>query len=304
MKVVLRVIDPQCDFTLNEGNKWGLPKGSLFVEGADDDMPRLATFIEDVGDKLDSIEVTLDSHHDVDISHPAWWVDDNGEAPPPITTMSYDEDQDVFVGELAPWEGGGTRNYHTRKLGNVPFGQALVGKEMSYHAYSAWYLKQLVANARYPHVIWPPHCRIGSIGTAVHPDVMESLTNWATKRVRTVNFVTKGSNPFTEHFSAVKAEVPLPFDPGTQINIGLVRSMETADLSFWAGEALSHCLSNSASDTIAEFADPELVKKMVLLSDACSNVTGFESFGDQFIKDMVAKGMKVMTCAEAAKLLK
>lgn len=34
-------------------------------------------------------------------------------------------------------------------------------------------------------------------------------------RQRNVQFVNKGSNPWTEHYSAVQAEVPDPADAGT-----------------------------------------------------------------------------------------
>ena len=52
MKIHLVVIDPQNDFTT--------PQGSLFVQGADQDMSRLALMVKRLGRKLDDIHITMD----------------------------------------------------------------------------------------------------------------------------------------------------------------------------------------------------------------------------------------------------
>ena len=81
-KVHLLVIDPQNDFcdipvaeqpadTSAAGSKKLAP--ALPVTGADQDMKRLAAFIDRAGDKLFDIHVTLDSHNPIDIAHPTWW---------------------------------------------------------------------------------------------------------------------------------------------------------------------------------------------------------------------------------------
>jgi nicotinamidase-related amidase len=110
--------------------------------------------------------------------------------------------------------------------------------------------------------------------------------------------VTKGSNPWTEHFSAVRAEVPDPEDPSTQINRAFVQSLEVADLVAWTGQALSHCLANTFRDAAEVFSDPAIISKMVLLTDATSNVATFEKYGDDFIRDMKAKGMRTSTTTD------
>jgi len=294
MRIDLVIIDPQDDFLT----------GSLAIPGASEDMDRLATFIGDVASHLSSVHVTLDQHHALDSSHPYWFADDNGEPAPPITIMTYDESQDVFVGTLLD---GSTRTFRARKLGNIPtqMAQAICGRpKMSYQAYTAWYVKQLTASGRYPHCIWPEHCLIGSAGAQVHKGVFDAVGAWAERHVTTVNFVAKGSNPFTEHFSAVKAEVPLPNDPSTQVNTRWVQTLERADLIYLAGEGLSHCVANSGRDTVAEFSDSSFAKKIVLLTECSSNVPGFEKYGDEFITEMAALGMRSMTCAEAVASLR
>ena len=161
------------------------------------------------------------------------------------------------------------------------------------------YLEALEAGGRYPHVVWPEHCLIGTEGHAVHPKLMEALREWE-ERFALVDFVTKGSNPWTEHFSAVQAEVPDPEDPGTQVNTALVRTLEDADVVLLAGEASSHCLANTVRDIAAHFADPRWVKKLVLLEDATSPVPGFESYATDFVRDMTALGMSIDTTARFA----
>jgi nicotinamidase/pyrazinamidase len=279
MKIHMLAIDPQIDFT--DAN------GSLFVPGGHEDMERLASFIGDITPKLDRLHITLDQHHDIDISHPYWYADENGDPAKPITIMSYDASKDVFVG-FCPIDGS-TVEYRTRKQG--------------LHKHTRSYIEALSATGRYAHTVWPEHCRIATPGANMHPAIEEAQRNWARSKVSTVNFVAKGSNPFTEHFSAVQAEVPQPNDPSTQTNTDLVTTLEDADLVFVGAEALSHCVANTVRDIIAAFSDPAYAQKIVLLTDCCSNVPGFEAQGDQFLKDMKAVGMKAMTAADARALI-
>src|SRR6478736_2123128 len=81
----------------------------------------------------------------------------------------------------------------------------------------ALYVKSLAAGKRYVLVIWPEHCLIGTIGHAVAPVLNDALAKWQDKNFGMIDFVTKGSNPFTEHYSVVKADVPDAGDPTTNI---------------------------------------------------------------------------------------
>jgi nicotinamidase-related amidase len=259
MKVHLLVIDPQRDFCN--------PNGSLFVAGADKDMDRLATMVRRLNRKLDDIHVTMDSHRKVDISHPMWWKDSAGKHPSPFTMITV---SDVESGRWTTTQPGA----YTRSLK---------------------YLRALDAGKRYPHVIWPEHCLIGDEGHSLHAGLSEALHEWEHNRFAMVEFVTKGSNPWTEHFSAIQAEVPDPEDPSTQVNTGLIRTLEEADIVLLAGEALSHCLANTARDIVKNFVDPKYTKKLVLLTDASSNVTGFDKYGTDFVSELVNLGMQTST---------
>lgn len=263
-KIHLVVIDPQNDFCN--------PNGSLYVPGAENDMKRLGGMVSRLKGKIADIHVTLDSHRRVDISHPMWWKDSSGKRPDPFTIITA---EDVKQGKWTT-------------------------TQPSFFGRSKKYLEDLEATGRYPHVIWPEHCLIGDEGHNIVPELSAAIHEWE-EQFAQADFITKGSNPWTEHFSGVKAEVPDPEDPSTQVNTGLIQTLEEADIILLCGEALSHCLLSTVEDIVNEFSDPAYVAKMVLLQDACSVIPdppGTTLFSDKvgaFLKDMQAKGMKLST---------
>jgi nicotinamidase-related amidase len=113
-----------------------------------------------------------------------------------------------------------------------------------------------------------------------------------------VNFVTKGSNVWTEHYSAVAADVVDPSDPSTQLNTDFVKVLMEADTIAIAGEASSHCVKNTVEGVADAFGDDNLISKLVLLKDATSPVPGFENLEEKFIKEMTARGMRVSTTVD------
>jgi nicotinamidase-related amidase len=258
----LLVIDPQNDFCS--------PTGSLYVTGADKDMDRLASMVHRLSPKLEDIHVTLDSHRKIDISHPIWWKDSSGAHPAPFTIIKKDDLKNGIWATTKP-------GMYARTLA---------------------YLEQLEATQRYPHCIWPEHCIIGDEGHNIWPALATAIHEWE-DRFAVPDFITKGSNPWTEHFSGVRAEVPDPEDPSTHINTGLIQTLEEADIILLAGEALSHCLANTVRDIAANFSDSRYIEKMVLLTDASSSVTGFEQYGIDFVNEMTAKGMQISTTVDS-----
>jgi nicotinamidase/pyrazinamidase len=270
-QIHLLIIDPQndfCDIPVTEQPADPLANGlklapALPVTGADQDMKRLAAFIDRVGNKLSDIHVTLDSHNPMDIAHPTWWSNATGQRPAPFTVIT---SKDIAAGL---WR---SRNP--------------VLQERSRH-----YVEQLEAAQRYALVVWPEHCLIGHWGHNVHTAVAQSLDAWACQKLDVVDYVTKGSNPFTEHYSAVQAEVPDPSDPGTLLNSRLIRTLSEADVVIVAGEALSHCVANTVRDIGNNFGEDN-IEKLVLLTDCCNSVGGFEQLGADFVAEMRARGMK------------
>ena len=271
MQIELLIIDPQNDFCH--------ANGSLFVPGATEDMSRVADMIVRLKDKIDEIHITLDSHHFVDIAHPIFWLDSSGNHPAPFTIITAAE---VKNGQ-----------YRTTNPQFMDRARA--------------YVEALETNGRYPLCIWPPHCLIGSWGYAVinqDPIAMmfDALLEWE-KDFALVDYVTKGSNFWTEHYSAVQADVPDPQDPDTQLNMRLIETLQKADIILLAGEARSHCLANTVIDIANNFGE-ENIKKMVLLQDATSDVpdppgtTMFTDIGEQFVSDMMARGMQIDTTTD------
>jgi len=264
-RVEALIIDPQEDFCN--------PNGALFVPGADDDMSRAAKMIKRIMPRIDDIHVTLDSHHNFDVAHPIYWKDTSGKNPDPFTIISA---SDVENGVWTP-------------------------TVSSLYKRSLEYVRALEANKKYPLCIWPPHCIIGSKYHAVVPELFDVLTEWEVTQTAMVDYVTKGSNVYTEHYSAVVADVVDPQDPGTQINTSLINTLEKADIIIALGEAGSHCLANTLRDIANSFGDDSCIKKIILITDATSPVPGFENLQDDFIKEMQAKGMQLSTTTEVLK---
>lgn len=256
-QATLFIIDPQVDFCD--------PKGSLYVTNAEKDITRISQMIKKNVDAIDDIHVTLDSHHRVHIAHPIWWVDSNGNHPAPFTLIDADA---VRKGKWRSYNPG-------------------------YQARSLEYVETLERNGRYILCIWPAHCLIGSVGQTIMPELLDALTDYE-QQFAVVNKVTKGSNMFTEHYSAVKADVIDPEDNTTMLNEKLIKALKKGTRIGFCGEALSHCVANTVRDIADEFGADQL-QNCYILTDACSNVSGFDKFGEDFINEMVAKGMKLTT---------
>ena len=256
MSIQLLVIDPQVDFCD--------PAGALSVAGADQDMARLAQMVVRLAPQLERIHVTLDSHHLVDIAHPIFWQDSLGEPPQPFTIISA---EDVDAGRWTAAD---------------PAARERAGA----------YVHALAKHGRYPLCIWPPHCLIGSPGHAVQPVLRAALREWE-QRYAVADYVWKGSNIYTEHYSAIKADVPDPADPSTQVNTALIDALKQADMIAVAGEAGSHCVANTVRDLADNLGDERLVSKIVLLQDAISPVTGFQALQNNFVAEMTARGMQL-----------
>ena len=171
-RIELLIIDPQVDFCDPK-------RGALYVPGAEHDMQRLAKMITRLKDKLDDIHVTLDSHHLIHIAHPIFWRDSHGNHPAPFTRISRTDVEDGVWTPAVP-------GLYRRALE---------------------YVCKLEQHGRYELTIWPPHCLIGSPGHTVYPELFAALSEWEA-RFAFVDYVTKGSNILTEHYSAVQADVP------------------------------------------------------------------------------------------------
>jgi nicotinamidase/pyrazinamidase len=280
MTTQLLIIDPQNDFC-------DVPAGyrpvdpltgvvvapALPVAGAHADMQRIAAFIRASGSGLDEITVTLDSHHHIDIAHPTFWQQADGAAVTPFTTITAAQ---VRAGELRPRDPAAS----PRTLA---------------------YLDELEARGRYTLMVWPVHCEIGTWGHGVHADVRAAYNQWEEARLRGVRKVTKGENPWTEHYSAIQAEVPDAADAHTRMNTALLGQLDRAQTLFIAGEASSHCV-RATTEHIVDHLPGGRPGRVVLLTDCMSPVGGFEAQHAAFLDAMKAKGIRLMSSAQALSL--
>lgn len=264
--IQLVIIDPQNSFM-------DIPEATLPVTGADKDMKRGAKLIDRIGKKLDDIHVTLDSHRIIDISHPAWWIDGNFNPPNPFTIITA---QDI---ETGIWT---TKNSKARTR-------------------TLKYARDLEATPNhYSICVWYPHCLIGTWGHNVQEDINKSLQNWSKKEDYLVDYVTKGSNPWVEHYGALMAEVPDPNDPSTGLNTDFLQMIAQADIIGVFGEASSHCVLKTVKQ-IEENIGIGHVKKFHLITDCMSpvgavpNGPNFPQIAQDFLQEMKNKGMTLTT---------
>jgi len=255
----LLIIDPQNDFC-------DIPGAALPVAGADADMRRVAALVRSQGAALGSITVTLDSHQRLDIAHPGFWQTADGAEVAPFTQITSAQ---MRAGQFCP-----------RDTGALASAQA--------------YLDDLEARGRYTLMVWPVHCEIGSWGHNVHGEVHAALATWQEAQQRNVAYVIKGTNPWTEHYSALQAEVPRDDDPGTQLNLGLIAELDQAGRILIAGEASSHCVKATVEHLAAHLPSGNRAK-LVLLTDCMSPVGGFEAPARDFIAAMQAQGLTLST---------
>ncbi|MBV8379869.1 MAG: cysteine hydrolase [Paucibacter sp.] len=278
----LLVIDPQNDFCDLPDAYLGIDpatgatlRPALPVAGAHADMQRLAGFIDAAGAAIDAITITLDSHQHIDIAHPTFWQQADGSAVAAFTTITAAQ---LRAGAFRP-----------RDAAALARAQA--------------YVDALEARGRYTLMVWPVHCEIGSWGHAVHADLRAAYNRWEEQQLRSVAKVTKGENPWTEHYSAVQAEVPLDHDAGTQLNRALLDTLDSAGLLLIAGEASSHCVRATTEHIVQHLRGGQL-ERIVLLTDCMSPVAGFEAQHREFIDDMRRRGLRLATSGEALALLR
>ncbi len=273
------IIDPQNGFMgKDDGSPYSFDLGggqtftaTLPVKGATSDMDRLASWIGRNMDQVNQFYVTLDSHRTIDVAHPAMWVDDMGNNPDPFTIIS------VFDIKSGKW---------------TPRDRRLTQRMIDYTA-------ELERKGNYLLMVWPEHCLIGTPGHNVYAPLMEKLLEWERKKFSTINWVTKGSNPFVEHYGGLEAEVIDPNDPSTHLNMRVINALQKSDIVFLAGEASSHCVLTTIKQVVDHIGDQHL-GKLHILTDCTSPVLqspdspDFPAIAEAFFGEMGRKGLKLV----------
>lgn len=244
-------------------NTFCIPDFELFVggrsgTGAVDDNRRLCQFIYRNLGAITEISLTMDTHDPFQIFHAVFLVDENGDHPDPMTLISAD---DVRAGK---WK---FNPAVAEGLGVDPeFGQ----KHLLH------YTQDLEKQEKYDLTIWPYHAMLGGIGHAVVSAVEEAVFFHSIARYHRADFIVKGDNPLTEHYSAVGPEV-LRGPEGEAIadkSSQFLEKLQTLDALVIAGQAKSHCVAWTINDLLDDVRqeNPELVEKVYLLEDCTSPV--------------------------------
>lgn len=257
-KITLLIIDAQFDFCA--------PQGALYVPGAEQDIERLVALIGQALHRIGRIIATLDTHQVLDIAHPGFWENAAGQSPPPFTAIS---SADVEKGTWVP-------------RFEVP--------------YAHDYVRQLEDQGEFQHFIWPEHCLAGTGGAALVAPLAHALREWSHHSQRNYQTVVKGEHPLAEHFGVFRAQIPVPGSPKTELNQLLLDELGQSDEIWIAGEARSHCVATSLLQ-ILRYA-PELVPKVVLLTDCMSDVTGLGYLAEPIYAEAQAAGVRFTTSME------
>ncbi len=246
-------------------NDFVLLNGALSVPGAEDDAQRVHDFIVNNKRKIQQITLTADSHYPYHIAHSIFWKDKDGNHPAPFTTITL---QDVKDGKY----------------------QTAVNPQ-----WAVRYLTELEANGK-TLTIWPMHCLVSGEGWCIYKDVFDAIVDWSIETCIPYRMEFKGSNILTESYSVLKSEVPVPNCPETQLNQNLLDTLNKYDRVFLCGEAQSHCVKFTLDD-LNTYA-PDLVKKMVILTDCMSPIGNFDINTDPVYQKAVSLGAKLMKSTE------
>ncbi len=254
------------------------PEASLYVPGAVLDTERTIAWIYKNLGKITGLFFSLDTHRMFQIFHPAWWIDSDGNHPPPFTPITYD---DVRAGT---WTA------------------------VSHPHEALEYTKKLEANGKYVLTIWPYHTLLGGLSHALVPALMEAAMFHAIARQHQTHFETKGTHSLTENYSVMSPEVrDLGGKTVGTFNTPFFKMLMEYDRVYVFGQAKSHCVLSTLRDLQREVEaiDPSLLQKIWILEDAMSPVPAppldplpaalnFPALADEALREFARAGMRVV----------
>lgn len=300
-RIDLFVVDGQNDFCASgeEPADWpramaGHRRGALFIEGADSEAVAVANMIRRLkdnkppsGHRITKIHASLDSHHRNDGSHNIAWKGPDGAPPPPFTIVWHD---DVKCRRWVPRFSIGIWQ----------------GKAVASFDWALKYTEALESGGRSPLCLWPVHCEIQTLGCCVYHPLQIAYDDWCETTNGWIDWIIKGQWPWSEHYSALRADVPDSTRPETLLNVELLQDMQDADVIAWAGRAGSHCLRWTALDAVNYFGkgNNHFVNKCVFFADASAPVPNppngpdFAQWRREFLNEMLNRGATVMKTTE------
>ena len=283
-----------CLLAVDVQNAFCIPDFELFVAGrsgtgAVDDSRRLCEFIYRNLGTITQIFPSLDTHRTMQIFHPLWLIDGDGNHPDPYTLVSA---EDVANG---------------RWRMNPAVAEA-IGLDPDYAArHLAYYTRRLADGGKFDLTIWPYHALLGGIGHALVSAVEEAIFFHSVARHSQPAFQVKGDNPRTEHYSMLGPEV-LEGPDGDRLdrlNTDLIDALLTFDAVVVAGQAKSHCVAWTIDDLIAgdETSVRLLAEQTFLLEDCTSpvvvpGVVDYTESADEAFARYEAAGMNVVRSSD------
>lgn len=276
-------------------NTFCLPDFALYVGGksgkaAIEDNVRLCRFIYRNLSLFTQIFATLDTHTPMQVFHPLFWVDKEGNYPAPGTQIAPEDIEK------------GTWRVNEAIASNYP--------DWDYEAlqtYGLYYARELATSGRFPLTIWPYHGQLGSIGHALVASVEEAIFFHTVARSARSRYELKGQHLLSENYSALRPEVLQDHrgNPIGGINQELIDRLLSFDALIIGGQAKSHCVAWTVEDLLAQIqqSDPSLVKKIYLLEDCCSPVVlpsvDFTSQADEAFRRFAKAGIHLVQSVEA-----
>ncbi|HLE14807.1 MAG TPA: hypothetical protein VI776_08670 [Anaerolineales bacterium] len=254
-RIALLLVDVQ--------NTFCIPGFELYVggrsgSGAVDDNRRLAEFIYRNLGYLTEVSATFDTHQALQIFHATFLIDERGEHPAPYTQVSA---EDVRSGR---WK------FNTAAAVSLGIDSDYGQRHLQH------YVDELESRQKFQLTIWPFHAMLGGIGHALVSSIEEAAFFHAIARYSRPDFMLKGFNPLTEHYSAVGPEIRT--DPDGKVigekSAKFFQKVREFDALLIAGQAKSHCVGWTVADLLEDIQahDPTLAGKVYLLEDCTSPV--------------------------------
>lgn len=246
------------------------PGEPLCPAGAFEDVVRFSNFITEAADDIADIFLTVDQHPIDHIGHPGWWLTSEGVHPDPFTLVN-----------LQALESGAIRAADPEK-----------------QEYAKRYVDPLHGN-----MIWPVHCVPGTQSYELSNNIVAAVHSWENSGPgRIATMVKKGYHRDLESFGIFEPEYQSHENILADFNDNLLGNLLFGGLPIVVGgEARSHCVKRSVEQMVHRIQEYNLgfdLKKIVLLADCMSDVTGFEEQGANFLSDMSAAGCTVATAED------
>ena len=282
-----------CLVAVDVQNTFCIPGFELFVAGrsgtgAVDDNRRLCEFLYRNLGAITEVVPTLDSHRAMQIFHPIWLVDEQGNHPEPFTLIA---PEDV---EWGRWR------VNPAAVESTGFEAGYAQRQLAH------YTRKLAERGKYNLTIWPYHAMLGGVGHALVPAVEEAIFFHTIARSSQPALEVKGENPLTEHYSMLGPEITEGPDGETIAgrNDALIEELLTFDAVIVAGQAKSHCVAWTIDDLLEgdDAREQALAPRTYLLEDCTSPVVApgmdYTEEADAAFERFAAAGMHVVRSTE------